>query len=103
MLSFQRPAEIAKLATEMEARVLGQSEALKPIVDACCRWKAGLAGEDKPVAAFLMLGPTGVGKTLTVEVLAEVLHGDGHHLIKIHCAEYRHSHEVARLVGAPPG
>ena len=103
MLSLQRPAEIIQLSTELEARVLGQTEALKPIVDACCRWKAGLAGQDKPVAAFLMLGPTGVGKTLTVEVLAEVLHGDGHHLIKIHCAEYRHSHEVARLVGAPPG
>jgi ATP-dependent Clp protease ATP-binding subunit ClpA len=83
--------------------VLGQSEAVQAIVNGYVRWKAGLAGLDKPVAAFLMLGPTGVGKTLTVESLAEVLHGDSRMLIKIHCAEYRHSHEIARLVGAPPG
>ncbi len=99
----ERPPEIAKFAATLRAGVLGQDEAIEQIVNACCRWKAGLAGLDKPVATFLMLGPTGVGKTLTVEVLARLLHGDARHLIKIHCAEYRHSHEVARLVGAPPG
>jgi ATP-dependent Clp protease ATP-binding subunit ClpB len=96
-------SESSRLRTALEERVLGQSEAVQAIVDGYVRWKAGLAGLDKPVAAFLMLGPTGVGKTLTVESLAEVLHGDSRMLIKIHCAEYRHSHEIARLVGAPPG
>lgn len=81
----------------------GQDEALEAIVRSYTLWAAGLAGLDKPVSAFLLLGPTGVGKTLTVEALAETLHGDSHKLVKIHCAEYRHSHEVARLVGAPPG
>jgi ATP-dependent Clp protease ATP-binding subunit ClpB len=97
------PSESARLRAALEERVLGQSDAVQAIVDSYVRWKAGLAGLDKPVAAFLMLGPTGVGKTLTVESLAEVLHGDARTLIKIHCAEYRHSHEIARLVGAPPG
>jgi len=95
--------ESERLRAALEERVLGQSEAVHAIVDGYVRWKAGLAGLDKPVAAFLMLGPTGVGKTLTVESLAEVLHGDARMLIKIHCAEYRHSHEIARLIGAPPG
>jgi ATP-dependent Clp protease ATP-binding subunit ClpA len=97
------PSESSRLRTALEERVLGQSDAVQAIVDSYVRWKAGLAGLDKPVATFLMLGPTGVGKTLTVESLAEVLHGDARMLIKIHCAEYRHSHEIARLVGAPPG
>jgi ATP-dependent Clp protease ATP-binding subunit ClpA len=96
-------SESCRLRASLEERVLGQSEAVQAIVDGYVRWKAGLAGLDKPVATFLMLGPTGVGKTLTVESLAEVLHGDARMLIKIHCAEYRHSHEIARLVGAPPG
>jgi ATP-dependent Clp protease ATP-binding subunit ClpA len=91
------------LRKALEDRVLGQADAIQEIVDSYVRWKAGLAGIDKPVASFLALGPTGVGKTLTVESLAEVLHGDSRVLIKIHCAEYRHSHEIARLVGAPPG
>jgi ATP-dependent Clp protease ATP-binding subunit ClpA len=87
----------------LRARVYGQAEALAPVVRAYTLWSAGLAGLDKPVSAFLMLGPTGVGKTLTVEALAEILHGDSRKMIKVHCAEYRHSHEVSRLIGAPPG
>ncbi len=95
--------ESTRLRVALQDRVLGQSAAIQAIVDSYVRWKAGLAGLDKPVAAFLALGPTGVGKTLTVESLAEILHGDNRMMIKIHCAEYRHSHEIARLVGAPPG
>ncbi len=97
------PSESSRLRSALDDRVLGQPDAVQAVVDGYVRWKAGLAGIDKPVAAFLMLGPTGVGKTLTVESLAEILHGDARMLIKIHCAEYRHSHEIARLVGAPPG
>src|SRR5204862_6213863 len=88
-------SESARLRAALEERVLGQNDAIKAIVDAYVRWKAGLAGIDKPIATFLALGPTGVGKTLTVESLAEILHGDSRMLIKIHCAEYRHSHEIA--------
>jgi ATP-dependent Clp protease ATP-binding subunit ClpA len=95
--------ESRALLAALDERVIGQGYALGPVVDAYVRWKAGLAGVDRPVAAFLLLGPTGVGKTLTVETLATVLHGDPRLLLKIHCAEYRHSHEIARLIGAPPG
>src|SRR5258706_7095298 len=97
------PTRPAVVLRQMRECVHGQDEALEAIVRAYTLWAAGLAGLDKPVAAFLLLGPTGVRKTLTVEAMAEALHGDCRKLIKIHCDEYRHSHEVARLVGAPPG
>jgi len=93
----------SRLRCALQARVSGQDDALEPIIDAITLWEAGLAGIDKPAGAFLMLGPTGVGKTLTVEAAAEVLHGDSRKLIRIHCAEYRHSHEIAKLIGSPPG
>jgi ATP-dependent Clp protease ATP-binding subunit ClpA len=65
--------------------------------------RAGLAPEGRPVGVFLLLGPTGTGKTRTVEALAEVLHGSERHVLRIDCGEYQLEHEVAKLVGAPPG
>ena len=56
-----------------------------------------------PAGIFLLLGPTGTGKTRTVEALAEILHGSNKNLLKIDCAEYQSDHEVAKLLGAPPG
>jgi ATP-dependent Clp protease ATP-binding subunit ClpA len=85
----------------LERRVVGQDTSA--VVDAYTMWRAGLAGVDKPVAAFLLLGPTGCGKTCTAETLAWILHGNPATMIKVHCAEYRHSHEIARLIGSPPG
>lgn len=97
------PQEALDLLASLRRRVLGQSDPLEAIANAVIRWRAGMAGLERPVASFLLLGPTGVGKTLTVEALAEVLHGDDRHFIKINCAEYSHGHEVSKLVGAPPG
>ena len=65
--------------------------------------QAGLAPEGRPVGVFLLLGPTGTGKTRTVEALAEVLHGSEKQLLKIDCGEFQMEHEVAKLIGAPPG
>jgi ATP-dependent Clp protease ATP-binding subunit ClpA len=65
--------------------------------------RAGLAPEGRPVGVFLLLGPTGTGKTRTVEALAEVLHGSEKHLLRVDCGEFQMEHEVAKLIGAPPG
>jgi ATP-dependent Clp protease ATP-binding subunit ClpA len=65
--------------------------------------RAGLAPEGRPVGVFLLLGPTGTGKTRTVEALAEVLHGTEKHLLRVDCGEFQMEHEVAKLIGAPPG
>ena len=64
---------------------------------------AGLAPHGRPAGVFLLLGPTGTGKTRTVEVLAEVLHGSERNLLRVDCGEFQMEHEVAKLVGAPPG
>jgi ATP-dependent Clp protease ATP-binding subunit ClpA len=65
--------------------------------------QAGLAPEGRPAGVFLLLGPTGTGKTRTVEVLAEVLHGSEKQLLRVDCGEFQMEHEVAKLIGAPPG
>ena len=65
--------------------------------------QAGLAPEGRPAGVFLLLGPTGTGKTKTVEALANALHGSEKHLLKVDCGEFQMEHEVAKLIGAPPG
>ena len=65
--------------------------------------QAGLAPEDRPVGVFLLLGPTGTGKTRTVEALADVLHGSEKQMLKVDCGEFQMEYEVAKLIGAPPG
>jgi ATP-dependent Clp protease ATP-binding subunit ClpA len=102
-MSIQPDTYTEKLAQQLAAKVVGQDAAIEQVVNAIVRWRAGLAGIDRPVAAFLMMGQTGCGKTLLAESLTEVMHGDARMMIKIHCAEYKHSHECARLIGAPPG
>ncbi len=66
-------------------------------------YRAGLSPENRPAGVFLLLGPTGTGKTRTVEALAEVLHGSARNLLRIDCGEFQMEHEVAKLIGAPPG
>src|SRR6201993_739833 len=66
-------------------------------------YQAGLSPEGRPAGVFLLLGPTGTGKTRTVEALADVLHGREKHLLKVDCGEFQMEHEVAKLIGAPPG
>jgi ATP-dependent Clp protease ATP-binding subunit ClpA len=66
-------------------------------------FQAGLSPEGRPLGVFLLLGPTGTGKTRTVEALAEVLHGSAKNLLRIDCGEYQMEHEVSKLIGAPPG
>jgi ATP-dependent Clp protease ATP-binding subunit ClpB len=84
-------------------RVVGQSHALAQIVPYVQMYQAGLAPEGRPAGVFLLLGPTGAGKTRTVEALAEALHGSQKNVLKVDCGEFQMEHEVAKLIGAPPG
>src|SRR5579864_9514741 len=91
------------LLRELSSRVVGQRRAMAQIVPYVHMYQAGLAPEGRPVGVFLLLGPTGTGKTRTVEALAEVLHGSVKQVLKVDCGEFQMEHEVAKLIGAPPG
>ena len=91
------------LLKKLTARVVGQAQALSRIVPYVQMYQAGLAPEGRPAGVFLLLGPTGTGKPRTVEALAEALHASDKHLLKVDCGEFQMEHEVAKLIGAPPG
>ena len=91
------------LLEELESRIVGQPQAMNQIVPYVRMYRAGLSPEGRPVGVFRLLGPTGTGKTRTVEALAEALHGSERNVLRIDCGEYQLEHEVAKLVGAPPG
>ena len=101
----KKPASdpVEDLAAMLSRRVVGQPAATKVIVPYIQMFQAGLAPEGRPVGVFLLLGPTGTGKTKTVEALAEVLHGSEKNVLKVDCGEFQMEHEVAKLIGAPPG
>jgi ATP-dependent Clp protease ATP-binding subunit ClpB len=91
------------LAKELKRRVVGQDEAVEQVAAFYQQSQAGLSPPGRPVGSFLFLGPTGSGKTKTVEALAEVLAENQRAVIKIDCGEFQHSHEIAKLIGSPPG
>jgi len=91
------------VAEELGRRIIGQPEAVGAIARRIDVWRAGLCMPGKPVGSLLFLGPTGTGKTETVESLAEILHGSRTKLVVINCGEYQQEHEVAKLIGSPPG
>lgn len=102
-LDTSPPGEMEELRARLNRLVIGQEEAVDQIVAALALYRAGLSGLERPAAALLLLGPTGVGKTLTVECLAELLQGSRNAVLRIHCGELRSDHELARLKGSPPG
>src|SRR6516225_3304740 len=83
--------------------IVGQEEAIQQIVSIYQMHLTGLNPPGRPIGNFLFLGPTGSGKTRLVEATAESLVGDARAVIKIDCAEFQHSHEIAKLIGSPPG
>ena len=91
------------LEANLKARVVGQDEAVSQIVNIYQTFLAGMTHPGRPVGNFLFLGPTGSGKTRLVEATAESLIGDPRAVIKVDCAEFQHSHEIAKLIGSPPG
>jgi ATP-dependent Clp protease ATP-binding subunit ClpB len=87
----------------LRAKIVGQEEGVQALVDLYQVFCAGLNSPGRPVGNLLFLGPTGSGKTRIVEAAAEILFGDPRLVIKVDCAEFQHSHEIAKLIGSPPG
>ncbi|HTK94190.1 MAG TPA: AAA family ATPase [Terriglobales bacterium] len=87
----------------LRRKIVGQEPAIEKVVEIYQMFLAGLNAPGRPVGNLLFLGPTGSGKTRVVEAMAETLFGDTRACIKIDCAEFQHSHEIAKLIGSPPG
>jgi ATP-dependent Clp protease ATP-binding subunit ClpB len=95
--------KLINLEKQLSERVIGQDKAISAVANAIRRSRAGISDEHRPIASFLFLGPTGVGKTETAKALASELFNDEKPLIRIDMTEYTESHSIARLIGAPPG
>jgi ATP-dependent Clp protease ATP-binding subunit ClpB len=98
-----RSVESRDFEAGLRRKIVGQDEAVQAVVDLYQVFRAGLNSPGRPVGNLLFLGPTGAGKTRIVEATAEVLFGDPRAVIKVDCAEFQHSHEIAKLIGSPPG
>ncbi|MGI8962102.1 MAG: AAA family ATPase, partial [Bryobacteraceae bacterium] len=97
------PEDPDGLAARLNNLLVGQSDATGAIIPYIEMHQAGLAPDGRPIGVALLLGPTGTGKTRTVEALADVLHGSSKSLLRVDCGEFQMEHEIAKLVGAPPG
>src|SRR5216683_7120556 len=99
----QRSLESQEFEAALRQKIVGQDEGVQSLVDLYQVFCAGLNSPGRPVGNLLFLGPTGSGKTRIVEAAAEILFGDPRAVIKVDCAEFQHSHEIAKLIGSPPG
>ena len=95
--------KLLKMEDHLEARVVGQAEAVRALSNAVRRARAGLNDENQPLGSFLFLGPTGVGKTELTKATADFLFGDDTAMVRVDMSEYMEKHSVSRLIGAPPG
>jgi ATP-dependent Clp protease ATP-binding subunit ClpB len=87
----------------LSARIVGQERAVRRMSGLYQIFLAGMNPPNRPIGTMLFLGPTGSGKTRVIEAAAEALYGDANAIVKIDCAEFQHSHEIAKLIGSPPG
>jgi ATP-dependent Clp protease ATP-binding subunit ClpA len=101
--TFREAQPATDVAAALRESILGQDDAIETIAPYVELSMAGLAPEGRPAGVFLLLGPTGTGKTRTVEALAQALHGSDRYLLRVDCGEFQLDHEVAKLIGAPPG
>src|SRR6516164_9595778 len=98
-----RSAEVLDFERRLLGKIVGQDRAVHIIVNMYQIYLAGMATPSRPIGNLLFLGPTGSGKTRIVEASAEILFGSPRAFIKIDCAEFQNSHEIAKLIGSPPG
>jgi ATP-dependent Clp protease ATP-binding subunit ClpB len=96
-------SRVEKLREQFAARLVGQTDATDALTWALENHESGIADPRRPLACLLFLGPTGTGKTSAVEAFAESLFGSRDAMVKIDCGEFGHSHEIAKLIGSPPG
>ncbi|HIQ31746.1 MAG TPA: ATP-dependent Clp protease ATP-binding subunit, partial [Aquifex aeolicus] len=102
-LKEEETEKLLRLEEELHKRVVDQEHAVKAVAEAIRRARAGLKDPKRPIASFLFLGPTGVGKTELSKALAELLFGEEDALIRLDMSEFKEEHSVAKLIGAPPG
>lgn len=102
-VSQNEGSKLATMGEELKGKVIGQDEAIKKVVKAIQRNRAGLKDPNKPIGTFIFLGPTGVGKTQLAKILSKYLFDNEDSLIRIDMSEYMEKFAVSRLVGAPPG
>ena len=95
--------KLLKLETILQKRVIGQAEAVQAVSDAVIRARSGIKDPRRPIGSFIFLGPTGVGKTELAKALADVLFDSEETIIRLDMSEYQEKHNVARLIGSPPG
>jgi ATP-dependent Clp protease ATP-binding subunit ClpA len=100
---IRRSSDAVEFQKALRRRVVGQDQAVEKVVEIYQMFLAGLNPPGRPVGNLLFLGPTGSGKTRVVEAMAQALFGNIRACIKIDCAEFQHSHEIAKLIGSPPG
>ena len=99
----QNSASASRLLTSFGCRIVGQTDAVSALVDVVEHHQSGFGDRTRPAGSLLFLGPTGTGKTRVVESMAHGLFNSDKAMLKIDCAEFQHSHEIAKLVGSPPG
>ena len=99
----RRSNDARDFESTLRRKIVGQDAAVEKVVEIYQMFLAGLNPPGRPVGNLLFLGPTGSGKTRVVEAMSEALFGDARACIKIDCAEFQHSHEIAKLIGSPPG
>jgi ATP-dependent Clp protease ATP-binding subunit ClpB len=99
----QKSPRAQEFEERLEARIVGQERAVRRMTGLYQIFLAGMNPINRPIGTMLFLGPTGSGKTRVIEAAAEVLFGDPNSVVKIDCAEFQHSHEIAKLIGSPPG
>ena len=99
----RRSNDAREFESTLRRKIVGQDAAVEKVVEIYQMFLAGLNPPGRPVGNLLFLGPTGSGKTRVVEAMSEALFGDTRACIKIDCAEFQHSHEIAKLIGSPPG
>jgi ATP-dependent Clp protease ATP-binding subunit ClpB len=99
----RRSSDAQEFDNTLRRKIVGQDDAIEKVTEIYQMFLAGLNPPGRPVGNLLFLGPTGSGKTRVVEAVAESLFGDARAIVKIDCAEFQHSHEIAKLIGSPPG
>lgn len=99
----KRSPEVLEFERDLLRKIVGQDRAVRRIVNMYQIYRAGMTMPGRPIGNLLFLGPTGSGKTRVVEASAEILFGTPQSFMKIDCAEFQHSHEIAKLIGSPPG
>src|ERR1044071_6017515 len=99
----QKSPRAKEFEEKLSDRIVGQERAGRRMSGLYQIFIAGMSPPNRPVGTMLFLGPTGSGKTRVIEAAAEVLFGDPNAVVKIDCAEFQHSHEIAKLIGSPPG